>query len=879
MRSSRWHTSPLPYGQARDLSEALGVSEVMATVLARRGYADPEAARRFLDGEGQLHDPYLFPEMAAVRKRLEAAVSSGEKICIHGDYDVDGITATALLLDILEDMGGQVSYYLPNRFRDGYGVNLHTVEKIAAAGKTLLITVDCGINSREELKTAARLGLDTIVIDHHRPLEDSLPPGSIISPLLCGYPFKELAGVGLAFKVAQALLGEPGMDGGNLPEPLMAQLDLVALGTIADVVPLLGENRCLVKRGLAAMARSRRPGLRALMEASRVAPLKVSAGAVGFRLAPRINAAGRMDDPGPALELLRARDKGSAAKLALRLESYNQERQKIENRMLADVQEQVNSWPEDMRNFRGYVFSSPGWHEGVIGIVASRMVDLYHRPVVMIAEGDAQGKGSGRSIPAFDLHGALADLSHLLEAFGGHSAACGLTIDREQIEDFRRGFAGYAGAALTEEDLKVRRRVDALVTGRELTLDLADELARLEPFGLGNPQADLLAPGVSLRHGRVTRNGLHLKCQMDCHGVRSSAIGFGQAFLLEQINIHPDWDVIFRLEQNDYNGSVTPQLNLRDLIPRLTEKETLSSTCEGRCDYSCPDRVQGDEFWDLLSPGSTRGSFSLDQLAGRLDDNSDGLPADLDGRLEDRRNLGSIPVQVSRLAATGQSLLLLAADVPRRRRLVLDRLPLANLGLERVLMAGSRCGLGALKKRSLELENGGPAIMLADFVTALQAGLTSCFEHVIFLDPPPHRAIFDSVAANSPEAWIHLFYCSDEVQFTGKVIEHEYSIRAPLTKVYKQLRTQKAHPLSDATERLLLSGGKYLRQPTLVARCLKVLEELGLLSVEEKEGEPILILLESGKIDLSESSTYRVAQSFYEECQKFLNKSLQIRLI
>lgn len=882
MRSARWHTPPLPYDKSKELARALGVSEILATVLSRRGYTDPEAARRFLSGEGELHDPFLFPQMQDVCRRIREAISSGETICIHGDYDVDGITGTALLISVLREFGAKVGYHLPNRFTEGYGVSPQGVRKIAGGGVTLLITVDCGIGSREEIELARSLGMETIVIDHHRPAEGGLPPATIISPLLCDYPFKELAGVGLAFKVAQGLLSDPG-ESDDLPEELVRQLDLVALGTIADVVPLLGENRTLVKRGLIQMARSRRPGLRALMEIGRVNPLKLNAGLVAFRLAPRINAAGRLDDPGPALELLLTEEADSGAQLAGELNSLNQERQRIENRMLAEAQQMVSRWPDEMRSAGGYVLSSPGWHEGVIGIVASKMVELHYRPVIMIAEGEEQGKGSGRSIPGFNLHAGLLELDHLLKAFGGHSAACGLNIEVGIIEEFRRQFARIAGERISMEDLHPRRHVDALVTGRELTLDLAQELSLMEPFGLGNPSVSLLATGVQVKRSRKTRDGQHFQCQIDSGGVTSSAIGFRQAFLFDKVNDHPEWDVIFRIEQNEFNGSVSPQLNLYDLIPRRAATEMPRGLCLSRCDYSCQDRVQGEEFWRLLEPGAYDQDVFLESLTRKFEESGACCPeegASLSHRLNDRRGSGSIPGQVAQLASTGESVLLLVADVPRRRRLVTHDLPVANLDLGRVILAGSRCGSASLQDRVENIDSGAPVLMLADLATTLATpGLAASFPHVVFVDPPPCQSLLHAIAAAAPTAWLHLFYCGDEVQFTGKVIKHEFDLRASLAKVYKQLRTGKAHPLSETTERLLLAGGKYLRQPTLVARCLKVLQELALISVEERDGEPILILPKMGKTELERSPTFSAVNSFFEECQKYLNKSLNVKPI
>ncbi|MDO8736914.1 MAG: DHH family phosphoesterase, partial [Thermoleophilia bacterium] len=308
----------MPYDTVRRLSQALGTSEITASVLARRGYTDADSALKFLDSEGVLHDPFLFPQMQAVCERLSMAISNGEVICVHGDYDVDGITSTALLLSVIRKLGGNATAHLPNRFTEGYGIATHTVDRIAEQGTRLLVTVDCGIGALEQISRAGELGMDTIVIDHHRPPQGELPAALIISPLICDYPFKELAGVGLAFKVAQVLLekAKPENATGDIHPDLQEHLDLVALGTIADVVPLVDENRTLVKRGLVQLSRSGKPGLRALMKAGQVEPGRVNAGLVAFRMAPRINAAGRLEDPGPSLELLLAENEKIADELA-----------------------------------------------------------------------------------------------------------------------------------------------------------------------------------------------------------------------------------------------------------------------------------------------------------------------------------------------------------------------------------------------------------------------------------------------------------------------------------------------------------------------------------------------------------------------------------
>lgn len=878
MRATSWHTSPLPYATIRELSKSLNASEVFAAVLARRGYHEPEAAARFLSPAGELYDPFLLPQMEAACRRVETAIARRERICIHGDYDVDGITATALLLNILRQRGAVAGYHLPNRFSEGYGIYAGAIEKIAAEGTSLLVTVDCGISAREPLARAAALGMDVIVIDHHRPVAATQPDATIISPRLGDYPFKELAGVGLAFKFAQALLAGETEEPGDIHPLLQQQLDLVALGTIADVVPLVDENRSLVKRGLTQLSRTRRPGLVALMAVAQMDQSHVNAGLVAFRLAPRINAAGRLDDPEPALKLLLTENDVEGRELAGQLDSLNRERQQIENRMLAEAEKLVSQMPAKQKEKRGWCLSSPGWHEGVIGIVASRMVELHYRPVFMIAEGESHGKGSGRSIPAFDLHASLVDLSHLFEAFGGHKSACGLTIANDRIEEFQHAFADYADARLAGEDQHPSRYVDALVGGRELTLELAEELAQLEPFGLGNPSVDLLASGVRIHNGRTTRNGLHFQCLIEAGGARSSAIGFRQAYLAEKLDAASQWDVAFRLEPNEFNGSVSAQLNLREVFPRPRKPEPPRGLCESHCDFDCPERIRGDEFWSLCCGETPLRDPLLDLMPGVPPEETDGDSGSSD-RLIDRRDFGGIPAQVAKLMSTGENVLLLVADLARRRNQLVTQLPVASSGIGQVLLAGSRCGGSILKERLVSLKQDSPALMLADFATAVASpDLVGSFDHLVFIDPPLNRNVFDFLAAAAPEAYLHLFHCSNEVQFTKEVVEHEFNLRAPVTRVYKHLKAGNKYPLDDTTERLLLAGGKHLRQPAMVAKCLKVLEELSLVAIEKVEERPILALLEPGKTRLDKSPTYKRSRIFYKECLKYLNTSLSTKV-
>src|SRR5919201_2008639 len=514
MSEGTWTISPCPHRQAASLARELGLSEITASVLVRRGYGDPDEARAFLAGEQPLHDPFLLGDMKTAVERIRTAIASGRRICVHGDYDADGICATALAVLVLREAGANVDCHLPSRFDEGYGVNGETLARLAEEGCGLVLTVDCGITAVEEAARANELGLDIIVTDHHRPGEE-LPACPIVATRPSDYPFPELCGTAVVYKLGQALLG---------PEApaLRRHLDLVALATIADVVPLVGENRSLAIAGLRGLARTRKPGLQALMGIARVDPAAVDAGAVGFRLAPRIHAA-----------------------------------------VL-----QVEEWPDAKRRRLAYVLWGEDWHEGVIGIVASRLVERYHRPVVLIAGTDGLWKGSGRSIPSFDLHAALGACARHLERFGGHRAAAGLSILPERVEAFAYAVADEAESSLAPDELVPATVVDAVLPrGTKLTLELCQELRRLAPFGLGNPEGTLLAPACEVVEPATVGDGRHRRFRVRREGFDAGgAIAFGLGPQLDRYRRVGSYDVAFRLQENHWNGTVAPQLVVRRIF-------------------------------------------------------------------------------------------------------------------------------------------------------------------------------------------------------------------------------------------------------------------------------------------------------------------------
>ena len=565
MQDGTWTIEPCAHADVAALAAALGISEITASVLVRRGLRDAGEAQAFLMGEREPHDPFLLGDMAAAVARIRAAVSSGERICVHGDYDVDGICATALAVLTLRELGANVEWHLPSRFEEGYGVSGDTIARLADEGCGLLLTVDCGITAVDEVAAAKARGLDVIVTDHHRP-GDRLPDCPIVATRPSDYPFPELCGTGVVHKLAQALLG-------TTHEAVARHADLVALATIADVVPLLDENRSLAMSGLRALARTQKPGLRALMRSARVDPAAVDAAAVGFRLAPRINAAGRLCRPDAALDLILTESAEDAQRLAAELESLNRDRQAVEDRILRAAVAQVESWPEAKRRHRAYVVWGEDWHEGVIGIVASRLVERFNRPVVMVAKAGEDGwKGSGRSIPSFDLHAALGACAAHLTRYGGHRAAAGLSIDAAAaatgaLEAFADAFAAHAEAVLEPRDLVPVTKIDAIVPGSALTLDLALELGRLAPFGLGNPDVTLLVPSCEAVEPGVVGEGKHLRFRVR-HGGRDvgSAIAFGLGTQLDRLRRPVRYDLVARLKENRWNGTVAPQLVVRRLF-------------------------------------------------------------------------------------------------------------------------------------------------------------------------------------------------------------------------------------------------------------------------------------------------------------------------
>jgi single-stranded-DNA-specific exonuclease len=558
MQETRFEIADCPRAEVARLERELDVSGPLAQVLVRRGLGEPERARAFLAADEQ-HPASAFAAIGEAVSSILAHVRAGERITVHGDYDVDGICSTALLLRTLRGLGADADSYLPDRATDGYGLNEDTVRRLAARGTRLLVTVDCAITAVEEVAQARALGMEVIVTDHHAPRADGvLPRAPIVHPTLCGYPFSELCATAVAYKLAQAVWEADGRDARELEE----ELDLVALATIADVVPLIGENRSLVRRGLRALAATRKPGLRALMAVASVDPSRVNERAVGFALAPRLNAAGRMYRADAGLELILTGDPARARQIAEELDRANRERRQVETRIRYEAEAQIAALGQ-----RGaYVLAGEDWHAGVIGIVASRLAERHHRPVVLIALAGESGRGSGRSIEGFDLLAGLDACSEHLLRHGGHRAAAGLEIERTRVQAFASAFSGHADRVLAAEDLVAVERVDAVVGGDELGMTLAEELQTLAPFGRGNPGVSLMVAEARFRDRRPMGEGKHVRFTVESRGARARAVAFGIGGRLPVQDGEPA-EATFALEVNEWGGVSEPRLVLRQARP------------------------------------------------------------------------------------------------------------------------------------------------------------------------------------------------------------------------------------------------------------------------------------------------------------------------
>jgi single-stranded-DNA-specific exonuclease len=838
---------PYSYAEARALTEELGLSEPVAVTLVRRGYRTPEQARAFLAAD-ESHPPSAFARMELVVERVRSAIAAGRRITVHGDFDVDGVCATAVMVKTLRGLGAEVDWFIPDRVADGYGLSGKNVQLLAERGTGLLLTVDCGITCASEVALAQELGVEAIVTDHHQP-KDELPDCPILHPEISDYPFKSLCGTAVAWKLACALRGAEATE----------DLDLVALATVADVVPLVGENRSLVRRGLAEIRRAQRPGIRALLEASKCDPAQLDEGDLGFRLAPRINAAGRLYRADAGVELFLTEDQDRAAAIAEELSRANSERRATEREVDAGAEAARRELPDGLREARGLVLAGRDWHPGVVGIVASRLVERHHRPVVVISLDEAgEGRGSGRSIPGFDLLAALEACEDHLEGFGGHRAAAGLTIKAENVDAFRAAFAAHANEVLAPEDLLRTEKVDAIAGGVGLGLELAEELKQLAPFGMGNPGVRLLVPSARVTDVRAMGEGKHARFSLHSGSHRALGVAFGRPSLgVEDEDL---LDATVRLEVNHWNGSVEPRLVLRELYPLEDpeaddETPALPHTCTvdeaewwTRFETELESSLDGESVSDLVEQGKSQTREQRQVVQGA----------------------SCATVAIAELISSGAGVLAVCADASRRAGLGNGATGLARFNGGAALIACHRCSDEEIRRLAGKADAG---LAVVDYAALERAPELVCaFEHVVLVDPPRHTA--DQMRAGLPRSdrdpgFLHVLWSDPEVDFAAKALAEQWPGREAVAAGFRVLRG-----LGEAggpqLRKALAGSGNHPLCPEAAARPFRVLAELGLVQGAPEGGAGVVRVVSSEKTELQRSAAFRAYGERLSEAQQFL---------
>lgn len=862
--SQTFSLDPYDYGEARSLMAALELAEPVAVTLVRRGYRTVEQARAFLDA-AEDHDPYAFEGMSEVTAAIRSAVEAGAKITVHGDYDVDGVCSTAILVGSLRALGARCDWMIPGRLDDGYGLSPATIAKLIERQTSMLITTDCGIGSVAEIELALAAGIEVIVTDHHQPGE-LLPDCAILHPIVSSYPCEELCATGVAFKLAAALRGAEGA---------AAELDLVALATVADMVPLRGENRALVRRGLAEARRARRPGLRALMSVASVVPERLDEGDIAFRLAPRINAAGRLYRADAAVELMLTADQARATEIATELDRVNHERREVEREVYAAAERARRELPEELADAAGLVIAGAGWHPGVVGIVASRMVERHHRPVIMIGlDGDGRGRGSGRSIPGFDLLAALRLCDEQLERYGGHRAAAGLEIEASQVDAFRAAFAAAVAATMPAQALVQTEVVDAVVGGESLGHEVAEQFARLGPFGLGNPGIRLLVPGASVQDVRPMGEGdRHSRFSLASGGRRALGVAFGANGSLAAASSKGPLDVSLRLELNEWNGAVTPRVVLGKLYPPEEEQmpDISSAPPPGMSGSGAglrpADELSSEEFWRRH-----------DAEVGAALDAWRVSPADPAVREQIDRPGASGVAAVAALASSGKAVLVLCADAIRRRDVVERAARPARFGGGELALVSARLPEAAAAAGALRVSAAGAGVVLADWsALGRDPGMVSGFEHVVVIDPAPFEHL--DRLASAGEGYLHRVGGPSEREFALRVHADEWPSRAWLATVYRGLAAQLTgnRTIEAGTVRAVLcgEGRAHPLTPEVAGRSSRVLLELGLARWDLAGPARSLRVVSSEGTDLEQSEAFVAYRERFEEGRRFLTEGKQ----
>ncbi len=556
--NKKWEVCKENKNDIDKISKENGLSNLISSILASRGIIEKEDVREFLNPtRDDFHDPFLMPDMEKAVDRILKAIQTQEKTIIYGDYDVDGITSITVLKKFLEERNLQVGEYIPNRLNEGYGLNKEAVKKIAKQGYKLIITVDCGISCIEEIKYATELGLEVIVTDHHEPAEELPKCLAVVDAKRKDnqYPFNQLAGVGVVFKLIQAISIKLNLDN----REYLKYLDIVCVGTISDIVPLVDENRVITKLGLKLVPISKNIGLRTLLASTGYK--EVNSTTISFGIAPRINACGRMGEEKEALRLFLTNDLQEAKEITERLNNYNLERQETEKRIFKQALEQIENGEKDKSCI---VLGQEGWHHGIIGIVASKVTDIYFKPSILICFEGEEGKGSGRSIPGFNLHDAVMNCDTYVEKFGGHSMAIGINVKRENFEKFKKEFEEYTQNSHISDIIPIIQ-IDKQVDIKKINIQEVNELKLLEPYGEGNKMPVFLIKNLKILSIRSLSEGKHIKLKLGIDNHMIDAIGFNMGEVADKYLIGDKVDIVGSLEVNQFGGNENIQVNLKDL--------------------------------------------------------------------------------------------------------------------------------------------------------------------------------------------------------------------------------------------------------------------------------------------------------------------------
>ena len=844
-----WKTNEPDIDASARITTQLKTSPLLAQILTTRGIDTVTDAQKYLYPElSHMHSPYLLHDMAKAVDRLRTAIDNQEKIYIYGDYDVDGTTSIALLLEVFEHIAQnqlQAQYYIPDRFDEGYGLNKRAIEKLHEKGCQLLISVDCGITAIEEIELANSLGMDVIVIDHHEPRPDVVPSAyAVIDPKLkeCDYPYKDLAAVGLSFKFAHALFDEE-----ELPPVLKSQLDLVALGTVVDVAPLTGENRILTKFGLKEINKRDRIGIKALCDLLQY-KREITSYTLGFVIGPRLNAAGRLDTAHNVVKLLTSKSYEEARKIAEQLDGFNRKRREIEgeiyNQAVAKVKKNV-----DLEKDKGIVLSSPNWHSGVIGIVASKIMEQYYRPVFLISIEEEECHGSGRSIPEFHIADSLNECADLMLDYGGHEAAAGLTITKENIPKFRERFNKITCLKLSDEDIIPKVMVDLETPASLLILQNVEELKLMEPFGQDNPHPVISLHGVSLSGvpRLIGSHNNHLKFNISSETLAFQA---DKKSTIEVVGWNMDWrfiamrnaiksqdtriDLAFKPEINDYAGNRKVQLNLSDL--KLYRNAQIPQPVYPPLDQDSSIKIvnrrdlksKSDYIHNLLSRDERTIFYVRDELT-----------------------LSQIAKMVAR---TNRSISLCSENTTTEE-------------LEDIY--------DKFKRQTIKV--------IASCVTLNQFPAT---KHLVFCHPVPTLREFiekcQSAFETEETTFIHLIYAQRDVNYMLESLKWEYPTRDMLAELYRVIRTLAEESGNTISSKKILAKAKdqSIKEPVVNAG-LVIFEELELIKVNlgEKELSIEFFLQVEDSKELYQSEMYLKGEAMRQKALLFsdtlLNKSAE----